>query len=84
MAKDTAGMLVPSVSWRNSEYFCANSKIQYRSILLLKKTSIFMCFWSYKQIRAEHELEAFVNTEYMSMHVPKGIPVASRDTNRRF
>lgn len=41
MAKDSAGMLVLSVSWRNSEYFCASSKIQYRNILLLKKKKYF-------------------------------------------
>lgn len=84
MAKGSKGMLVPSVFWRNSEYFCASGKIQYRSVLLLKKTSIFMCFWSYKYIRAAHELEASVNIEYMNIHVSKSIPVASRDTNRRF
>lgn len=84
MAKGSAGMLVPSAFWRNSEYFCASSKIQYRSILLLKKTSLFMCFGGYKYIRAAHELEVSVNTEYTNIHVSKSIPVASRGMNRRF
>lgn len=48
--------LYPTGSWRNSEYFCAISRAQSRSILLRKKNKYFyvlvlctsLCLWSYE------------------------------------